>query len=67
MLMIQRSKGAEMLWAAVTQVAFNMGNALGAFLGRYTHRSWLWVYLLRAGRCSGPHGEWTRRSPESQG
>ncbi|WP_256009623.1 MFS transporter [Desertivirga xinjiangensis] len=33
MLMIQSSKGAEMLGASVTQAAFNMGNALGAFLG----------------------------------
>lgn len=32
-LMIQSSKGAEMLGASVTQAAFNMGNALGAFLG----------------------------------
>lgn len=33
MLMIQSSKGAEMLGASMTQAAFNMGNALGAFLG----------------------------------
>lgn len=32
-LMINTSKGAEMLGAAVTQAAFNIGNALGAFLG----------------------------------
>ena len=32
-LMIKSSKGAEMLGASVTQAAFNMGNALGAFLG----------------------------------
>jgi DHA1 family arabinose polymer transporter-like MFS transporter len=32
-LMIQSSKGAEMLGASVTQAAFNIGNALGAFLG----------------------------------
>lgn len=32
-LMIQLSKGAEMLGASITQAAFNMGNALGAFLG----------------------------------
>ncbi|TVT39486.1 MFS transporter [Hymenobacter setariae] len=32
-LMIQSSKGAEMLGASVTQAAFNMGNALGAFWG----------------------------------
>jgi DHA1 family arabinose polymer transporter-like MFS transporter len=31
--MIQSSKGAEMLGASITQAAFNMGNALGAFLG----------------------------------
>jgi DHA1 family arabinose polymer transporter-like MFS transporter len=32
-LMIQSSRGAEMLGASITQAAFNMGNALGAFLG----------------------------------
>jgi len=32
-LMIKTSKGAEMLGAAVTQAAFNIGNALGAFFG----------------------------------
>ena len=32
-LMIQASKDAELLGASVTQAAFNMGNALGAFLG----------------------------------
>ncbi|MDJ1506219.1 MFS transporter [Xanthocytophaga agilis] len=32
-LMIHTSKGAEMLGAAVTQAAFNIGNALGAYLG----------------------------------
>ena len=32
-LMIESSKGAEMLGASITQAAFNLGNALGAFLG----------------------------------
>ena len=32
-LMIQSSEGAELLGASLTQAAFNMGNALGAFLG----------------------------------
>ena len=32
-LMIRSSQGAEMLGAAATQAAFNMGNALGAYLG----------------------------------
>jgi MFS transporter, DHA1 family, arabinose polymer utilization protein len=32
-LMIRTAKGAEMLGAAATQAAFNIGNALGAFLG----------------------------------
>lgn len=32
-LMINTAKGAEMLGAAATQAAFNIGNALGAFLG----------------------------------
>jgi len=33
MLMINTAKGAEMIAAAVSQAAFNIGNALGAFLG----------------------------------
>ncbi|TGE21301.1 MFS transporter [Hymenobacter aquaticus] len=32
-MMIHASKGAETLGASVTQAAFNIGNALGAFLG----------------------------------
>ncbi|TGE27677.1 MFS transporter [Hymenobacter metallicola] len=32
-MMINASKGAETLGASVTQAAFNIGNALGAFLG----------------------------------
>ncbi|CAM3746497.1 MFS transporter [Mucilaginibacter galii] len=32
-LMINTAKGAEMLGAAITQAAFNVGNALGAFFG----------------------------------
>ena len=33
MLMIESSKGAEMIGASITQAAFNLGNALGAYLG----------------------------------
>lgn len=33
MLMINTAKGSEMLGAAVSQAAFNIGNALGAFFG----------------------------------
>nr|GFD35849.1 hypothetical protein [Tanacetum cinerariifolium] len=33
LLMIRSAQGAEMLGAAFTQAAFNMGNALGAYLG----------------------------------
>ena len=33
MLMIQTAKGAEMIASAAIQAAFNIGNALGAFLG----------------------------------
>lgn len=33
MLMINNAKGSEMLAAAISQAAFNIGNALGAFLG----------------------------------
>ncbi len=33
MLMIRTAKGAEMLGASVSQASFNIGNALGAYLG----------------------------------
>jgi DHA1 family arabinose polymer transporter-like MFS transporter len=33
MLMIRTAKGSEMLAASVSQASFNIGNALGAFLG----------------------------------
>jgi DHA1 family arabinose polymer transporter-like MFS transporter len=33
MLMIKTAKGSEMLAASVSQASFNIGNALGAFLG----------------------------------
>lgn len=33
MLMINTAKGAEMLAASVSQASFNIGNALGAYLG----------------------------------
>src|SRR5690606_34921571 len=33
MLMINTAKGSEMLAASVSQASFNIGNALGAFLG----------------------------------
>lgn len=33
LLMIENTQGAEMLGASLTQSAFNIGNALGAFLG----------------------------------
>lgn len=32
-LLLENSKGGEMLGAACVQVAFNLGNAIGAFLG----------------------------------
>ena len=33
MMMIQTAKGAEMIASATIQASFNIGNALGAFLG----------------------------------
>jgi len=33
MMMIQTAKGAEMIASAAIQASFNIGNALGAFLG----------------------------------
>ena len=49
MLMINTAKGSEMLAASVSQASFNIGNALGAFLGGlpiamgYGYRSPEWV------------------------
>lgn len=33
LLILENSRGGEMLGAALVQVAFNLGNALGAFIG----------------------------------
>lgn len=49
MLMINTARNAEMLGAAVSQASFNIGNALGAFLGGlpliagYNYTSPMWV------------------------
>jgi len=54
MLMIQTAKGAEMIAAAVAQACFNIGNALGAYLGGlplvagYSYTSPEWVGMLMA-------------------
>ncbi|MGV3761526.1 MFS transporter [Parapedobacter sp.] len=55
MLMINTAKGAEMLAASVSQASFNIGNALGAFLGGlpiamgYGYASPEWVGAAMAG------------------
>src|SRR3546814_13813 len=55
MLMINTAKGSEMLAAAVSQASFNIGNALGAFLGGlpiamgYGYASPEWVGAAMAG------------------
>ena len=49
MMMIRAAKGSEMLASSITQGAFNMGNAIGAYLGGlpleqgYTYTSSDWV------------------------
>jgi DHA1 family arabinose polymer transporter-like MFS transporter len=54
MLMINTAKGSEMLAASVSQASFNIGNALGAFLGGlplaagYDYTSPVWVGSLMA-------------------
>jgi DHA1 family arabinose polymer transporter-like MFS transporter len=54
MLMINTSKGSEMLAASVSQASFNIGNALGAFLGGlplaagFDYTSPVWVGTLMA-------------------
>jgi len=54
MLMIQTARGAEMFAAAVSQACFNIGNALGAFLGGlpltmgYSYTSPEWIGILMA-------------------
>ncbi len=55
MMLIQNAKGSETLAAAFGQASFNIGNALGAFLGgipialHYGYSSQLWVGILMAG------------------
>jgi DHA1 family arabinose polymer transporter-like MFS transporter len=54
MLMINTAKGSEMLAASVSQASFNIGNALGAFLGGlplaagYDYTSPVWVGTMMA-------------------
>ena len=54
MLMINTAKGSEMIAGAVSQASFNIGNALGAFLGGlpliagYDYTSPVWVGSLLA-------------------
>jgi len=54
MLMITSAKGSEMLAASASQASFNIGNALGAFLGGlpiaagYDYTSPVWVGTLMA-------------------
>lgn len=54
MLMITSAKGSEMLAASASQASFNIGNALGAFLGGlplaagYGYTSPVWVGALMA-------------------
>jgi MFS transporter, DHA1 family, arabinose polymer utilization protein len=54
MLMIRTAKGAELLAASVSQACFNIGNALGAFLGGlplvmgFSYTSPVWVGALMA-------------------
>jgi DHA1 family arabinose polymer transporter-like MFS transporter len=56
-LMIQAARGAEMLAAAVSQACFNLGNALGAYLGGlpiaaglgYTAPEWVGVLMALTG------------------
>lgn len=54
MLMINTAKGSEMIAASVSQASFNIGNALGAFLGGlplaagYDYTSPVWVGTVMA-------------------
>ncbi|MEJ1239805.1 MFS transporter [Chryseolinea sp. T2] len=57
MLMIQSARGSEMFAAAVAQACFNIGNALGAYLGglpidagfSYTSAEWVGVGMALTG------------------
>ena len=57
MLMINTAKGSEMLAASVSQASFNIGNALGAFLGGlpiamgygYTSPEWVGAAMATCG------------------
>ena len=54
MLMIKTAKGSEMIAASVSQASFNVGNALGAFLGGlplaagYDYTSPVWIGTIMA-------------------
>ena len=54
MMLIQNAKGTETLAAAAGQASFNVGNALGAFLGGIPilmglgYNSQLWVGVVMA-------------------
>ncbi|WP_134089721.1 MFS transporter [Olivibacter sp. XZL3] len=51
MLMINTAKGAEMIAASVSQASFNIGNALGAFLGGLPlvyHLDYTWPAVVGA-------------------
>lgn len=51
MLMINTAKGAEMIAASVSQASFNIGNALGAFLGGLPlvfHFDYTWPAIVGA-------------------
>lgn len=57
MMMIKAARGSEMLASSITQGAFNMGNALGAYLGglpltkgySYTSPDWVGATLALSG------------------
>ncbi len=52
LLLLQNSRGSEMMGAACVQVAFNLGNALGAYLGGLPiEAGWGYRYPSLVGAC----------------
>lgn len=51
LLLLRNSRGGEMMGAACVQVAFNLGNAIGAYAGGLTHRCRIGLSVSGFGGC----------------
>ena len=75
LLLIQNSRGSELMGAACVQVAFNMGNAMGAYLGGlpieygmgYRYPSLVGVFVVLLGLASVSVYVWRERKIHAAG